>query len=361
MRILYFDVETYSALDLTKVGSYLYARHASTDIRCLSYCLTIDGERGPIETWMPGAPVPQTFIDVAADPATPLCAFNDTFDRQIYEQILVPRYGWPAIPLERHRCAQAATLARALPASLDAAATALKIATRKNPDSVATMKRLAGPRRQSAKERKAGKPLDFSATPEELATLAEYNRIDVLMMMEIVDRIGLLPSAEQAIWELDQRINERGVHVDVSLLEAGLGIAEEAGRELGTRLAELTDGRITTPKQVPRIKRWLAEHGCALSNLRKGTVADACLSGCHPQPLAVVFGHAHGRSPAWQSSVPTIAPRVPATFSRRRGLRRLPGEGSLERRVCLPPLSGGGRAVPLRKSSWRLALPQVPP
>ena len=86
-----------------------------------------------------------------------------------------------------------------------------------------------------------------------------------------------------------------------------------------------------------------------------------CLSGCHPQPLAVVFGHAHGRSPAWQSSVPTIAPRVPATFSRRRGLRRLPGEGSLERRVCLPPLSGGGRAVPLRKSSWRLALPQVPP
>ena len=66
---------------------------------------------------------------------------------------------------------------------------------------------------------------------------------------------------------------------------------------------------------------------------------DLCLSGCHPQPLAVVFGHAHGHSPAWQSSVPTIAPRVPATFSRRRGLRRLPGEGSLERRVCLPPLS----------------------
>ena len=52
-----------------------------------------------------------------------------------------------------------------------------------------------------------------------------------------------------------------------------------------------------------------------------------------------MFGHAHGHSPAWQSSVPTIAPRVPATFSRRRGLRRLPGEGSLERRVCLPPLS----------------------
>src|SRR6516225_4077914 len=74
----------------------------------------------------------------------------------------------------------------------------------------------------------------------------------------------------------------------------------------------------------------------------------ACLSGCNPQPLGLVFGHAHGRSPAWRSSAPTIAPRISATFSRRRGLRRLLGEDSLERRVHLPPLSGGGRAVPLR-------------
>ena len=75
---------------------------------------------------------------------------------------------------------------------------------------------------------------------------------------------------------------------------------------------------------------------------------NLCLSGCNPQPLGLVFGHAHGRSPAWRSSAPTIAPRISATFSRRRGLRRLLGEDSLERRVHLPPLSGGGRAVPLR-------------
>jgi hypothetical protein len=75
---------------------------------------------------------------------------------------------------------------------------------------------------------------------------------------------------------------------------------------------------------------------------------DPCLSGCNPQPLALVFGHARGRSPPWRSSAPTIAFRVSATFSRRRRLRRLLGEDALERRVHLPPLSGGGRAVPLR-------------
>ena len=176
MREFYFDIETCSALNLTKVGSYLYARHPSTDIRCISFCLVTDGVRGPIETWMPGEPVPQAAFIVAEDPDARAVAFNNAFDRQIWEQILTPRYGWPAIPFERHRCAQAAALARALPASLDAAAAVLKITTRKTKEGVAAMKRLAGPRRQSAKERKAGAPLDFSATPEELATLAEYNR-----------------------------------------------------------------------------------------------------------------------------------------------------------------------------------------
>jgi hypothetical protein len=277
MRILYFDTETYSAVDLTKIGSYLYARHATTDLRCVSFCLIVDGARGPIETWTPGQPVPQAFIDVADDPNALVCAFNDAFDRQIQEQKLTRHYSWPVIPIERRRCAQAAVLSRALPASLDAAAAALGITTRKTAKGMAMMKRLAGPRRQSAKERKAGKPLDFSATPEELATLAEYNRADVLMMMEIIDRIGLLPPSEQAIWELDQHINERGVYVDVPLLENALSIGGEAKLELHAQMAELTGGTVTRPAQTQRMLKWLAERGCKLPNIRKPTVTDALL------------------------------------------------------------------------------------
>ena len=171
---------------------------------------------------------------------------------------------------------------------------------------MAAMKQLAGPRKQSAKERKAGKPLDFSATPEELAELAEYNRNDVLMTVEIVDRVGLLPPAEQTIWELDQLINERGVHVDVSLLEAGLCIAEEAERELCTQLAELTSGVVTTPKQVPRIRKWLAEQGCALSNLRKGTVADALLEPGLSGPARQLLQLRQGGAGAATTKLPTL-------------------------------------------------------
>jgi signal transduction histidine kinase len=51
------------------------------------------------------------------------------------------------------------------------------------------------------------------------------------MTMEIVDRIGLLSDGEQARWQLDQLINERGAHADVSLIDAALGIGEEARLE----------------------------------------------------------------------------------------------------------------------------------
>jgi DNA polymerase bacteriophage-type len=289
MRALHIDTETRSAVDLGKVGSYLYARHPITDLRCASYGLVTEGVRSPIETWWPGDPVPADIAAAAEDPDTVVLAFNNAFDRQIWNEILTPRYGWPAIPLVRHRCAQAAALARALPASLDAAAAVLKIKTRKSKQGMAMMKRLAGPRRQSAKDRKAGVPLDFSATAEELATLGEYNRDDVAMMREVVDRVGLLPPAEQELWQLDQIINERGVHVDIGLLESGLCIGQEAQAELQERIAELTGGAITSSKQVQRIVKWLGERGCQISNVRKRTVSEALLApGLDPQVRALL-------------------------------------------------------------------------
>jgi DNA polymerase len=271
-----FDIETMSAADLTKVGSYLYARDATTDIRCVSFCVVADGVRGSIETWAPGDPVPQAVTDFAADPNGIAIAYNDAFDRQIWEQILT-RYGWPTIALERHRCAQAAVLARALPASLDAAAAALKIGTQKSKAGMAAMKKLSRPRRLSAAERKAGMMPDFKASPEDLTALADYNRCDVQMTMEIIDRIGLLGDAEQALWLLDQQINERGVHVDVELIEAALRVGADAQAWLNGEIAELTDSAATKPGQRDRILKWLAARGCKISNLRKGTVADALL------------------------------------------------------------------------------------
>jgi DNA polymerase len=282
MRQLFYDCETRSVADLTKIGTWHYVRHPTTDLRCVSYCLVVDGVRGLVETWWPGDPVPQTILDFAADPTALAVAFNDAFDRQVWDCILTPKYGWPVVPFERHRCAMAATLARALPGSLDAAAAALGITTRKTKAGTTAMLKLARPRPQTKAEKKVGAPPDFHASAEDLATLGVYNRNDVLMTMEIVDRVGLLSDSEQAVWVLDQRINERGAHADIKLIDAALTIGEEARIDLNREISALTGGTITTANQRDRILKWLGKEGCTLPNLSKETVADALLEGGLP-------------------------------------------------------------------------------
>jgi len=273
VRYIVYDAETRSTRSLKHYGSHIYTCDPSTDVWCVSYCLVTGGIRGPISTWLPTDPVPAEILAAAADPETLIVAFNDAFERQVEQRILGPRYGWPIFPLERRRCAQAVALSHALPASLDAVAAALKLLVRKTPEGKRAMKALAAPRKSRQEEDPS--QIYWHDTPERLATLYEYNRLDVEITAEIIATLGLIPPNEQSIWQLDAAINERGICCDVSLLDAALNVAEEASADLAGKLAALTDGEITTPGQTQRILRWLARHGCALPDVQKATLIEA--------------------------------------------------------------------------------------
>jgi DNA polymerase bacteriophage-type len=273
MRYLIYDIETRSTLNLKQVGAYRYTCDPTTDVWCVSYCMVAGGARGDIATWLPGDPIPNEVTIAAADPETLIVAFNDAFERQVEQRILHPRYGWPIFPLERRRCAQAAALAKALPAALDKAAAALQLKTRKSSAGRKAMKALAMPRRPRPGEDL--RKIYWHDEPKRLATLYEYNRIDVAMTLDVIDVAGFLPANEQAIWQLDAGINDRGIHLDTALLDAALAIAEQASNELVEKLAGLTDGEISTPSQTQRILQWLARRGCMLPNIQKSTVLEA--------------------------------------------------------------------------------------
>jgi DNA polymerase bacteriophage-type len=273
MRCLVYDIETKSTLNLKLVGSYIYSRAATTDVRCVSYCFVSDGTRGPISTWLPSDPVPDEIITAAADPDTLIVAFNDAFDRQIEQSILHPRYGWPIFSIERRCCAQAIALAHALPAALDSVAAALRFKTRKTAEGKRVMKLLAQPRKPRAGEDPT--QIYWHDTPERLATLYKYNRIDTEITADIVALLGFLPHEEEMAWRLDAAINSRGLGIDVELLNGALNIADEADAELRAKLAALTDGEITSPAQIKRVLTWLALRGCALADVRKETVLEA--------------------------------------------------------------------------------------
>jgi len=118
----YWDIESRSAAVLGSgkhgVGVRAYAEHPTTEILCVSYARG----NGPIETWSPGQPIPETVLAAAADAECFWVAHNAAFERAILECILVPLHGWPMVPVERHVCTMSLALAHAYPGSLEAVA-----------------------------------------------------------------------------------------------------------------------------------------------------------------------------------------------------------------------------------------------
>jgi DNA polymerase bacteriophage-type len=141
MPILHRDFETRSEADLEEVGAYQYARHPSTAVLCCAYAVD-DGE---IKLWLPEMPVPEEFIEAARNSDWLVAAHNDQFETQIERCIMAPRYGWPLVPSERHRCTRAAALSLALPAKLEKAAAALALKNQKDMDGHRLMLRLCKP------------------------------------------------------------------------------------------------------------------------------------------------------------------------------------------------------------------------
>ena len=94
MAIVIWDLETHSQVSLKERGAHVLAADPSTDIHF--FCYAVDD--GEVQTWKPGDPVPEAF-------ANPLDYFfvadNWEFERAIHTHILVKRYGFPPIPLEK--------------------------------------------------------------------------------------------------------------------------------------------------------------------------------------------------------------------------------------------------------------------
>jgi DNA polymerase len=265
LHVLHRDVETRSLANLKTVGAHQYAADPTTEILCVAYAIDDD----PAQLWVPSDPLPAPVIEAASSPNWLVVAHNDQFETAIEHRVLAPRYGWPLIPLDRHRCTMAAALAAGLPARLGALADALELAHRKDVAGERLMHQLAKPRRARKDEDVAG--IYWFDDAERLQRLYDYCRQDVEVERELFDRLPPLSPAEQALWALSTTINRRGFCVDRAFAEAARQIAQEATPELDQELARVTGGAATSIHQIARLTAWLAAQGCAVKSLaRKG-------------------------------------------------------------------------------------------
>jgi DNA polymerase bacteriophage-type len=265
-HVMLRDYETRSRVDLRKVGAHRYAADPSTEVLCCAYCV----DDGPVQLWKPGDPVPQAFITAANNPDWVVVAHYDMFETAIEQSIMAPRYGFPLIPMERHRCTQAAALSRALPAKLEKVAKVLELQH---------LKDMAGHRLmlQMSKPRKARKDEDPNGVywfedPDRMQRLGEYGEDDVKSERELYARVPPLSPEEQIIWLLDQKINARGFYANRPLAESIREVAKAAAPEIDVELEELTDGAVTGVNQIAKLQAWLEQHDCFTNSLDKKAV-----------------------------------------------------------------------------------------
>src|SRR5262245_28832734 len=265
-HVLHRDYETRSQAILKLVGPHRYAADPRSEVLCCAYAVDDD----PVQLWRPGDAIPPARIEAARDRSWLVIAHNDAFETAIEQHLLHPRYGWPVIPLERHRCTMAAALAAGLPARLSAAANALELANRKDAAGERLMHQMSKPRRPH----KDGDPNQlywFDDDPR-LQRLFAYCKQDVEVERELYNRLSPLSPVEQSRWELGCKINDRGFYVDRKFAGAARQIAQAAVPEIDQEIAEITGGDVTSINQVARLTAWLQARGCTLQKLDRAAV-----------------------------------------------------------------------------------------
>jgi len=262
------DFETRSDVDLIKHGVYVYTDSPHCD--CLMAAYQIDD--GPVQTWLRGQPCPDD-LRVAVESGCTIHAHNAAFERIMWWRIMTPRYGWPLPAIEQFVCTAVAAAAMSLPRSLDRLGVALDLNVKKDKKGKALIKRHSIPQGFG---HNGGSPI-WDDDTDSLNEFLDYCKTDLLTEREAGERLIPLSADEQAVYALSERINDRGVRIDVTSARAALVIAEKAKDRINKELAEVTGYYVTAVTQVAAMQRWLTSRGVEMPTLDKDEVEDVLL------------------------------------------------------------------------------------
>jgi DNA polymerase len=284
MRTTVWDLETRSAANLRDGGAHVYAIDPSTQILCLAFAVD-DSEP---QLWLPGDvlqgensanPPPAIFREIAANPtAWQVIAHNYEFERAIYEHILIPRYGFPLLPLASHHCSQRLAMANAYPAELDRLAQALGLPYRKDPAARKAMLAVSRPRAQ--RKGKSSTVPTWDEDRAKLALLYERCELDVITTRAVWKsrKLKRLSPSERQNQLQDAIINGRGVRCDRTFVTAAKDLAIRERTAINLKLQELTHGAITSVDQTQRFLEAINARGHTMTTLNKRAVVQALAS-----------------------------------------------------------------------------------
>jgi len=266
--VAHLDFETRSAVDLRKQGVYRYAEDATTSVLNFFWALDPGGGRG---LWIPGMPLPHALLEHVRRGGR-VIAHNAVFERLIWNLVLTRDRSISLLSIEQMDCTLARAAAVGLPQGLGKLADALKLPERKDTAGYAVMKKLSRPRGYA----EDGSPFWYERAdhPDLFAQLDAYVEQDVVTEWAVHNRIPDLSPRERRVWELDQRINDRGAPIDLRSVHLAQAAVELVQNQDNRKLWELTGGRVTSIGQHVRTARWVAEQGLPCESV-SADAADA--------------------------------------------------------------------------------------
>ena len=250
MNKISLDFETYSECDIKSAGAWAYAKDASTKVLCMAYA---EGDEDP-KLWLPNQPIPN-FLQKPND--YEIHAWNSFFEWVIWTHVLK----LPAPPISQWYDTASLASAMALPRSLGGCGYVLGM-----PDDQIKSKR--GYYLIS----KLSKPNKLNGDRRLLAEMYDYCMQDVVTERAISKKLYTLNETERQIWELDQKINIRGIHVDKPKLKKAIKIYRKAQDILIDKLKKITD--LENPNSQKQFLGWLLNRGVLVDNIQKATLKE---------------------------------------------------------------------------------------
>lgn len=268
-RTLSVDIESYSSADLSACGLHKYMESPDFEILLIGY--SFDG--GPVHVHDCTAPGcwPRDLLQALTDPNVEKRAFNAAFERNAFAHALeeeMPPEQWSDTMILAMECG--------LPGSLAGAGAALGLPEDqlKDPVGKSLIQYFSKPCRPTKANGGRTRNLPYH-DPEKWKLYIEYNRQDVVTEMAI--RRALEPyslaMSEQRLWELDQRMNDRGVRIDTAMVNQIVRHDERRRQELQEEAREITG--LDNPNSLTQLREWLEKHGLPLKQVTKDVVSAA--------------------------------------------------------------------------------------
>ena len=284
IKTLSLDLETYSSVSLKKAGVYPYAE--SPDFEILLFGYSVNGGPVHVVDIACGEQIPEPVLSALTDDTVIKWAFNASFERiclsywlQRHHPEHFKSYSIPEDSVRNYlnpeawRCSMVWSAYMGLPLSLEGAGAVLKLDAQKLSEGKDLIRYFCVP--CAPTKANGGRTRNLPAhAPDKWTLFKKYNQRDVEVEMAIQQRLHRYPVPD-FVWEeyhLDQEINDRGIAIDMGVVENAIRLDKRSKAELSDKMKSCTS--LENPNSVMQLKAWLSEHGMETDSLGKKTVVS---------------------------------------------------------------------------------------